>query len=174
MPLMPPAVRKAALVSHVSTSVGWLGAVVAFLALAVVALHTADTTTSKALYLAMEILGRAVLLPLAFATLITGVVQSLGTSWGLLRHWWVIVKLGLTVLSTVVLVAYTSTLTALADAARDPSGHVGVLPSSSPVLHAAGALVVLLSALGLSVFKPKGLTRHGWRKQQAARSLRGS
>ncbi len=123
MPLMPTAARKVALVGHVISSAGWLGAVAAFLALAVVALHTADATTSQALYVAMEILGKAVLLPLAFASLLTGLLQALGTSWGLFRHWWVIVKLALTVESTAVLLAYTSTLVALADAARDPSGH---------------------------------------------------
>lgn len=168
--IMPPHVRKAALVGHVTSSVGWLGAVVAFLALAVVALHTADATASRSLYVAMEVLGRAVLLPLALASLVTGLVQSLGTSWGLLRHWWVIVKLALTVLSTLVLVAYTTTLTALAVAARDPAGHLGVLPSSSPVLHSGVAVVVLLAVAALSVYKPKGLTRYGWRRQQAARA----
>ena len=167
---MPPRLRKATLVGHVASSVGWLGAVAAFLVLAVVARHTADATTSRSLYVAMEVLGRVVLLPLALASLITGLVQSLGTHWGLFRHWWVIVKLALTVLSTLVLVAYTTTLTALADAARDPGRHLGVLPSSSPVLHSGAAVVVLLAAAALSVFRPKGLTRYGWRRQQATRA----
>lgn len=170
--IMPPALRRAALVGHVTSSVGWLGAVAAFLVLAVVALHSADVATSRSLYVAMDVLGRAVLVPLALAALVTGVVQSLGTAWGLFLHWWVIVKLSLTVLSTAVLLTYTTTLTTLADAARDPAGHVGLLPSSSPVLHSGAALVVLLAAAALSVFKPKGLTRYGWRKQQAARSPR--
>lgn len=129
----------------------------------------ADAATSRALYLAREVLGRAVLVPLAVASLVTGVVQSLGTPWGLFRHWWVVVKLALTVLSTVVLLTCTGPLTALAVAARDPAGHTGVLPSASPVLHAGAALAVLLAAAALSVFRPRGLTRHGWRVQQAAR-----
>jgi hypothetical protein len=89
---------------------------------------------------------------------------------GLFRHWWVIVKLALTVLSTLVLVANTTTLTALADATRNPAGHLGVLPSASPVLH-SGAAVIVPSVL--SVFKPKGVTRFGWRRQQAARGGSG-
>lgn len=165
--ILQPGPRKAALVGHVTSSVGWLGAVAAFLVLAVVALHTANAATSRSLYVAMEVLGKAVLLPLAVASLVTGLVQSLGTPWGLFRHWWVIVKLALAVMSTLVLVAYTTTLTALADAARDPAGHLGVLPSFSPVLHAAAAVIVLVAATALSVFKPKGLTRYGWRRQQA-------
>lgn len=162
---MPPAVRKVALVGHVTSSVGWLGAVCAFLVLAVVALHTADTTTSRALYVTMELIGRWVLVPFAVASLLTGLLQALGTPWGLFRHWWVVVKLTLTVAASLVLVAYTGTLSALAQAARDPGGHPGVLPSASPVLHAAVALGVLLAAAALSVFKPKGLTRYGWRRQ---------
>ena len=170
---LPPRLRQAALVGHVTSSVGWLGAVVAFLVLAVVALHTADATTSRSLYVAMEVLGRAVLVPLALASLVTGLLQSLGTSWGLFRHWWVVVKLALTVLSTLVLVAYTTTLTAFADAARDPAGHLGVLPSTSPMVHSGAAVVVLLAAVALSILKPKGLTRYGWRRQQAARATAG-
>lgn len=146
--IMQPGLRKAALVGHVTSSVGWLGAVAAFLVLAVVALHTADAATSRSLYVAMEVLGKAVLLPLAVASLVTGLVQSLGTPWGLFRHWWVIVKLALAVMSTLVLVAYTTTLTALADAARDPAGHLGVLPSSSPVLHSAAVVLVAATAPG--------------------------
>jgi hypothetical protein len=34
------------------------------------------------------------------------------------------------------------------------------------VLHAAGGLIVLLVPAVLSVYKPRGLTRHGLRQQQ--------
>ena len=169
---MPPGLRKAALVGHVTTSVGWLGAVAAFLVLAVTARHTPDDAAMRSLYVAMEVLGRAVLVPLAAASLLTGLVQSLGTPWGLFRHWWVIVKLSITVVSTAILLTYTSTLTRLADSARDPGGHLGLLPSVSPILHSGAALVVLLAAAALSVYKPHGLTPHGWRKQQVDRAAR--
>lgn len=170
--IAPPGLRKAALVGHVTSSVGWLGAVASFLVLAVTALHTADDEAMRSLYVAMEVLGRAVLVPLAAASLVTGVVQSCITPWGLLRHWWVIVKLGITVVATVILLAYTSTLSLLADAASEPGDHFGLLPSSSPVLHAGAALVVLFAAAALSVHKPRGLTRHGWRVQQAPKRAR--
>lgn len=169
--IMPAGVRKAALVAHVTSSVGWLGAVAAFLTLAIAALHTADTDTMRSLYIAMEVLGWTVLVPLAAASLVTGLVQSLGTSWGLFRHWWVIVKLAITIAATLILLAYTSTLGTLADAARSPSGHLSLLPSASPVLHSGAALAALLAAAALSIYKPPGLTRHGWRKQQHRRSV---
>ena len=171
---LPPAWRKALLVSHVVSSVGWLGAVLAFLALAVIALR-ADDVTMRALYIAMETLGWSALVPLAFATFGTGIVQSLLTPWGLARHWWVLVKLGLTVFATVVLLAYTGTLELFAQEAAGPGadagGHTNGLPSWSPVVHSVGALVVLLGAAVLSVYKPRGLTRRGWRHTQQQQAL---
>ena len=62
------------------------------------------------------------------------------------------------------LVLYTETLELLADRATTGSGAPVGLPSSSPVLHSAAALVLLLAATGLAVYKPRGVTRHGWRK----------
>jgi len=37
------------------------------------------------------------------------------------------------------------------------------------VAHAAGGLLVLLWAAALGMYKPRGLTRHGWRQKQAMR-----
>lgn len=166
---MTPAVRKLALTAHITASVGWLGAVVGFLALAVAGLTSQDEATVRAVYLAMEITGWAVLVPLSIASLVTGVVQSLGTVWGLFRHYWVLVKLAITVLATAVLLMYTRTLDHLAGAAAQPAAagdDLGVLPSASPLVHAGAALLVLLVAAVLSVYKPRGLTPYGWRQQQ--------
>lgn len=164
---MPAAARRTALVLHVGTSVGWLGAVAAFLGLALVALSTGDPVTVRALSVAMEVLGWAVLVPLAVASFTTGLVQSLGTAWGLFRHYWVIAKLSLSLVVTGVLLLYLPTLTRLADAARSTTtSDDHLLPSASPVLHSAAALVVLLVATALSVFKPRGLTPYGWRRLQ--------
>lgn len=168
---LPARARKTALVAHVVTSVGWLGAVAAFLVLAVTAVRTSDPAVARALYVAMDVLGVAVLVPLSVASFASGLLQSLGTPWGLLRHWWVIVKLAISVIATAILLLYISTLRALGDAAASPSlaDDRMLLPSSSPVLHSGAAVVVLLIAAALSVFKPKGLTRYGWRKQQQRR-----
>jgi hypothetical protein len=168
---LPAGARKASLVTHVVTSVGWLGAVAAFLALAVTAVRTGDAATQRALYVAMDVMGYAVLVPLSLASFVSGLVQSLGTPWGLFRHWWVITKPAVSVVATGVLLLYTSTLRLLADAAASPAlaADSTLLPSSSPVLHSAAAVIVLLLAAALSVYKPKGLTRYGWRKQQQRR-----
>lgn len=165
---MSPGLRRAALTAHVVTSVGWLGAVAGFLVLAVVAVQSDDPVTVRALYVAMEVLGLAVLVPLSLASFVSGLVQSLSTTWGLFRHYWVIAKLAISVVATVVLLLYVSTLRLLADAAASPvlDDDRALLPSGSPVLHAAAAVSVLLVAAGLSIYKPKGVTRRGWREQQ--------
>ena len=54
---MTPGLRKFALTAHVTSSVGWLGAVAAFLALAVAGLAVRDAQTVRASYLSMELIG---------------------------------------------------------------------------------------------------------------------
>lgn len=164
---MKPRLRKLALTAHVTSSVGWLGGVVVFLALAIAGLADHDGQTLRSTYPAMALTGWVVLVPLSLASLVTGLAQSLGTTWGLLRHYWVLVKLLMNVVATVVLLLYMRSVDYLADLAARPtlsSGDVGVLQSPSPVLHAGAALVVLLVAVTLSVYKPRGLTGIGRRK----------
>jgi hypothetical protein len=169
MPMMPPAVRKAALVAHVAASVGWIGAILASLILGVVGFTGGDRQIVRAVYLVLEPLGWYALVPLSVAALATGLLQSLGTNWGLLRHYWVVVKLVMNVFATAILLLYMQTLTVLADTARRPddAGDLATLRSPSPAVHAAAAIALLTVALVLSVYKPRGLTAYGYRQQQA-------
>lgn len=167
---MAPGLRKLALTAHVTSSVGWLGAVAGFLALSVTGLVSRDGQTVRASYLAMEATGWYVLVPLSVASLLTGLVQALGTPWGLFRHYWVMFKLAINVVATIVLLMYMQTLGHLADVASATalSGtDLRGLRSASPVVHAGAALVLLLVATTLSVFKPRGMTRYGQRKVRA-------
>src|SRR5688572_19893250 len=132
--IMPSRVRTFALTAHVSSSVGWLGAVVVFLALAVVGLTSQDAQTVRGAYLVMEPAAWFVLVPLAFSSLLTGIVQSLGTEWGLLRHYWVLFKLLITVFATIVLLIYMETFSFMAGVAADPTADLGVVRNSSPRL----------------------------------------
>jgi hypothetical protein len=172
--MLSPSLRKLALTVHVTASVGWLGAVAAFLALSIIGMTSDQEPTVRAVYLAMEASGWYVLVPLSVASLLSGVIQSLGTRWGLLRHYWVVIKLCINVIASIILVLYTQTLAELADRAGGPAtGHeLDALRSPSPVIHAAAALILLVMATILSVYKPRGLTRHGQRKaRQQARIL---
>ena len=163
---MRPPLRKLALTAHVVSSVGWLGAIVAFLALAVTGLTSRDAQKVRAVYLAAEPLTWFVIVPLALASLLTGIVQSLGTTWGLLRHYWVLFKLLLTVVATVVLLMYTQTVDFFAGVAAGPSADLRELRAPTFVLHSGAALLVLLAATVLAVYKPRGMTRYGRRKQR--------
>ena len=171
---MPSGLRKLALTAHVTTSVGWLGAVVAFLGLAIVGLTSRDAATVRAVYLVMEPGARFVLVPLAVASLVIGIAQSLGTPWGLFRHYWVICKLLMTVFATVVLLMYVQTLRALAGVAADPSADLEAVRSPSPALHAGLALLLLVGTTVLAVYKPRGMTRYGQRKQRSAHRQRSA
>jgi ABC-type anion transport system duplicated permease subunit len=81
-PLMPPALRKFTLAVHLTVSVGWIGAVAGYIALDVATATGQDTDTLRAAYVGMDLLARRVIVPLALASLLTGLVVSLGTKWG--------------------------------------------------------------------------------------------
>src|SRR5687768_8694910 len=106
--------RKVALTAHVVASVGWIGAALVFLGLSVIGLRSDDPQTVRGIYLVMEPAAGLILLPLAFASLITGIVQSLITPWGLFRHYWVVWKLAITMFSVIMLVTYMKTFRAMA------------------------------------------------------------
>src|SRR5437879_499958 len=100
---MTPRLRKFALTAHVICSVGLLGAIAGFLALAVAGLTSQNDQMVRAAYPAMQLIARFVILILAFASLLTGLIQSVGSPWGLFRHYWVLTKLLLTAFATIVL-----------------------------------------------------------------------
>ncbi len=163
---MTPRVRKCALTVHLTCSVGWIGAVVTYLALAVAAVTSPDALTVRAAWIAIEVAGWWAIVPLAVAALLTGVVMSLGTHWGLFRHYWVLISLLLTILSTVVLVVHMPTVSALAGLARQ-ADSVELRSLDGDLLHPGVGLLVLLAITVLNVYKPAGVTPYGWRKQGA-------
>ena len=155
---MAPGVRKLALTVHLTTTLGWLGAVLVFAALAVIGLTSQQAQTVRGVYLVMEPAAWLVLLPLAFASLVTGLIQALGTSWGLLRHYWILFKLVMAVFITVVLLIYMETFRSMADVAADPGVGIAAVRNASPLIHALLASLVLLVATVLAVYKPQGIT----------------
>jgi hypothetical protein len=170
---LSPGLRKFALTIHVTASVGVIGAIAAFLILATIGLNSHDVQTVRGAYPAMELIARSVIVPLVVAALLSGIIQSLGTSWGLLRHNWVLAKLLLTTFATAVLLAK---MPLVGNAAR--LSEQAILPyddlqaaGRQLVVHAAGGLLVLIVPAILSIYKPQGLTAYGRRKltdQQSA------
>jgi hypothetical protein len=169
--MMSPPVRKLMLTVHVTSSVGWLGAIAAYLALNVPALASNDEQTVRAAYLMMEPVMRSALIPLATISVATGIVQALGSPWGLFRHYWVTISLTLTTFAFVILVLHLPAVEHLTAAAADPATDVEQL--GGDLFHSVGGLVVLLVPLVLNIYKPRGLTRYGWRQAQRRRAPRG-
>jgi hypothetical protein len=168
---MSPRVRSLSLTAHITASVGWLGAVAGAFVLSLAGYTSDDAQTVRAAYLGLELLAWFAILPLALASLLTGLVQSLGTPWGLFRYYWVLAKLVINVFATLVLLLYLRTLGHLADVAAEtsPADDVSGLRSPSPALHAGAALVLLLVATAFAVYKPRGMTPYGWRKRDERR-----
>src|SRR5918996_3278582 len=164
---MTPRLRKFALTAHITFSVGWVGAVVAYLALAIAVLTSHDVSMVRAAYLSMELIGWFVIVPFSLAALLIGLVQSLGTQWGLFRHYWILVKFLLTTGATIVLLWHMQAVSRMSGVAAETtlsSADFRALRIQL-VVHAAGGLLVLLAATTLSVYKPWGMTAYGRRKQ---------
>jgi hypothetical protein len=161
----PSAIRKLALSAHVALTVGWLGALAAFLVLAIAGISIEGPANARSTYVAMELIALYVLLPIAVGSLVSGIVQSLITPWGLLRHYWVVVKLLITAVALIVFLLQLGSISDLADAARSATLIRPRYDAArvSLVVHAGGGLVILLVPLFLSIFKPRGITPLGRR-----------
>ena len=163
--MMSPGLRRFVLTAHVSVSVDWIGALAGFLALATTGLISQDALTVRSAYLAMDTINRFVIVPAALLSLATGLVQTMGTPWGLVRHYWVLFKFLIIVTATFMLLMKTGPISFMATVAAEttlaPSDLRGL--RFSILGHAAGGLAVLLWALALGMYKPKAVTRYGAR-----------
>ena len=163
---MSPGLRKFSLTVHIAASVGWIGAVAAYIALDIAVTTGQDVQMVRAAYLSMELIAWYVIVPLAVASLLTGLLMSLRTKWGLVRHYWVLISFVLTTIATAVLLAETQTISYYANRAADPTISGNELHAlGSTLAHSIGGAVVLLAVLALNVYKPRGMTRYGWHKQ---------
>jgi len=162
-----PILRKFMLTAHITFAVGWLGAVAAFLALAIAGLTSQDAQMVRSAYFGMDLIARFVIVPLSFAPLLTGPILSLGTPWGLFRHYWILAKLLITILSTVVMQLHMQPISLLAQAAAKVTLFGPDLREKQVqmVIASAAALLALLVNTIFAIYKPRGMTPYGWRKQ---------
>ena len=113
-----PSTHKLMLTAHVTASVGWVGALAVFLVHALASLISQDAQMVRAASLAMGLTAWFVILPLSLASFATpGIVQALGTSWGFFRHYWILFKLLLTAVATIVLLLKLGSISSLTDLA---------------------------------------------------------
>lgn len=91
--------RQGMLFAHIVLSLGWMGAGAANVVLAGTAALTESEETRRVCYRLINTVDFALVIPLAFGSLGSGLLISLATKWQLLRHWWVLVKLALSVIT---------------------------------------------------------------------------
>ena len=170
---MTPNVRKFALAVHVTCSVGWIGAALAYLALGIAAGNSHDPLIIRTSWLAMDLVGWYVVVPLAIASLLTGIVMSLGSRWGLLRHYWVFIALVLTALATAVLLLHMPTVSGAAEAARN-ADNAGLRALGGDMIHPGLGVFVLLTITVLNIYKPRGVTPYGRRSNSTGAQVPSS
>ncbi len=163
---MTPQLRKFSLLAHITFSVGWFCAVVPYIALVIAGLTSHYVQLVRSVYLSMELIGWYVIVPCSFAAMLSGLVQSLGTQWGLFRHWWVLTKFLLTIVAIPILLRHMQDVSRVV--ARMEQGTMLSTSDFRPdLIHAVGGLLVLFAAMTLSMFKPWGTTSYGRRASQA-------
>lgn len=169
--MMSPGLRKFVLTAHVTASIGWFGAVAVFLALSIAGLFSQNPQLVQASYLVMGLTTWFVIVPLALVSLLSGVISSLGTRWGLFRYYWVLIKLVITILASFILLIHTQPIDLLVGAvAKTTVPGANLYRTQLQMVIASGATLIVLFVLTvLSVYKPRGMTRYGQRKHDEQR-----
>jgi uncharacterized membrane protein len=147
---------KFVLTSHITFSIGWLGAVAVFLVLAIVGLSGTDIQEARSAYSAMELSTWFIIVPFSLMALLTGIIQAVGTKWGLFKHYWIIVKLILTVLITILLLLHLGPIKTMADFTTDQTFTLNQETGRRMQLIAdSGAAVLALFLITtISIYKP--------------------
>ena len=157
--------RKFILFAHVVTSVGLMGAVASFLLLSIIGAVSSNVQLVQASYVLLMPLTAYLILPLVVASLLIGIISSLGTPWGLVRYYWVVAKLLLTSVTLIVLLLQMNAIAELSTIAATRTvtdADMGL--RIRMIVHAGGGLGVLLLIMILSLWKPKGVTPFGQRQ----------
>jgi hypothetical protein len=157
---LTPAARKALLVLHAICGIGWMGVDIALLVLLITARTTNDAALVVSGFNAIRMIVPIAVPPLSLGILVTGLILGLGTRWGLVRYWWVLVKLLLSLVMTVLVfvslvpgvnsIAVLSATTTSADAVRASLGTLPTMLLFPPVV----SFLMLGAAAILSIFKP--------------------
>ena len=158
-----PRTRKGVLVVHIVSAGAWIGMDVVMGVLVFTVLGTNDDNVKALCYRALELFAVWPLLTTGLVCLASGVVLGLGTKWGLVRYWWVAIKLALNVLLTALVpVALRPQVTEAAEQGRRfAAGESASLAVGDLIFPPIVSPTLLLVAFVLAVFKPWGLIRKG-------------
>jgi hypothetical protein len=131
-------------------------------------MNSQDDLTLRIAWSAMKWIAWYVIVPVALASLLSGIIISVGTPWGLFKHYWVLLSLVLTLVASVVLLVHMQTVNYFAGIVLE-SPRAAISGLHGELVHAGGGLLVLLVVQVLNVYKPRGLTPYGWRRLQERR-----
>ncbi|MFF2651626.1 DUF2269 domain-containing protein [Streptomyces sp. NPDC058045] len=159
--------RRAVLVVHVAASACWLGVTLGLFGLSVTAVGSGSPEVAEASYRSMKVFSDWLVIPLALGTLLSGLLLSLGTRWGLARHWWVYLKFWLTLITTGLSILLLRP--GINEAAAQASSGETVTSAGNLLVAPGVSLSVYLFMTAISVLKPWGLTRRGRKLRSADR-----
>lgn len=148
--------RKALLVVHLATGLGWFGVGAAQFVIGLLAVRTADPAFRHIAFELVRVCGEVASAPLAILAAATGLLMAALTELGLLRHRWLIVKFALTtaamVTGAVVLNGLSDRVATETAVATDPTA--GLATGRLAVCYGGANLLVLLTVTAISVFRP--------------------
>lgn len=154
---------KLILTTHIVFSAGWFGTVAVFIALAISSVNSQNPGSIYGALLAMQITSFYVIVPFCLAALITGIILAISTKWGLVKYYWIVAKLFLTVFSTILLIMHLKPISMLAEMATIKKGMIMDMHMEQLriIFDAAAGLMVLAAIIAISVYKPWGKTTYG-------------
>jgi hypothetical protein len=168
-------VRKSVLTVHVIASVGLIGSSAGTVGVALIAAGTEPTGDARVLYTAARTLVYALAIPFSVTALVTGIALGLGTRWGVLRHTWVVAKLGLLALVILngALVIRPLIGELIDESSATPAGDLGAAQWAMPGAAALN-IVFAAAAATLAIFKPGGRVAPSWPLPGRARRTAGA
>lgn len=161
---LPPRLRKLALVIHIAVSVGWLGAIITYLALGITTVTSRDPELIRSAWISMALIAGSVIIPLNLFANMTGLLMALATHWGLFRHKWVLMTFILSIAVTIFWLQHMPEVNALEHLAlvTDDANLIGGF--GGDLFYAGTTLGILLLLTGITVVKPRGTI--SWRKEK--------
>jgi hypothetical protein len=157
---LPPVARKAVMVLHAICGIGWMGVDIAVFVLLMTARTTNDPALAISGFNAIRMIVPIAVPPLSLGILVTGLMLGLGTRWGLLRYWWVLIKLILSLIMTVLVfvslvpgVTSIAVLSATNLSANAVRASLGSLPNQLMFPPIVSFLMLGVAAV-LSIFRP--------------------
>lgn len=156
-----PRTRKTVLLVHILAAGAWIGIDIVMAVFIFTALSTDDTATKAFCFQALDEFAVWPLLISGTVSLLTGILLGLGTRYGLVKYWWVAIKLVLNLILTgLVLVALAPEIALKAGQTRDVlAGRGGELSVGDLIFPPIVSPAALLIAYALAVFKPWGRIR---------------